>query len=120
VDRSAIVGEMASVLHILHSSVKKHLSDKNFDGLKWRIDWTLDEFYRVSVELGRCGFWGVVKFICNCANYLVPYARLAMSELVVSWTNNMILRLMGELGSVFGISGCIGRCVGFWLCSIFC
>jgi hypothetical protein len=58
-DRKTIVGEVASVLHILHNFVKKHLSDENFDRLKWRIDWTLTELLwiskKVSVWVGGCG-----------------------------------------------------------------
>jgi len=37
------------------------------------------------------------KFIRNSANYMITFARLAMKQILIPYTNNLIERLMGEI-----------------------
>lgn len=95
--RKEIAGKLTAVLEILHRSVNKHLADKDFERLKWRIDWTLSELDTLSRELLEDGFDTVARFVRNAANYLVTFARLALKEVCIPLTNNLIERLMGEI-----------------------
>lgn len=40
---------------------------------------------------------GAAKFLRNSANYLVAFARLAMKQVRIPYTNNLIERLVGEI-----------------------
>jgi len=95
--RDSIAERLEVILEILHNSVKKHLADKDFEWLKWRVDWTLSELDKLGGELLRDGLDTVARFIRNAANYLVTFARLAMKGICIPITNNLIERLMGEI-----------------------
>ena len=95
--RKEISGKLIGVLEVLRNSVSKHLVDKDFERLKWRISWTLSELNKLSSMLLLDGLDVVARFIRNAANYLVTFARLAMKEVCVPITNNLIERLMGEV-----------------------
>jgi hypothetical protein len=89
--------EIASKLEILRKSVSKHLLDKDFERLKWRIEWTLLKLEELSKQLVEDGLEMVARFIRNSANYMVTFARLAMKEGLIPFTNNLVERLMGEV-----------------------
>jgi hypothetical protein len=95
--RKKTVNKLIAVLEILHKSVNKHLADKDFERLKWRINWTLCELDKLSNELLLDGLEVVARFIKNAANYMITFARLAMAEIRVPITNNLVERLMGEI-----------------------
>jgi hypothetical protein len=44
------------------------------------------------------GLGSVARFVKNAANYMVTFARLAMKEVCIPMTNNLVERLMGEIG----------------------
>ena len=77
--------------------MRKHLGDKDFGRLRWRINWTLAELRKLASELVDAGFEGAGKFIRQSGNYLVTYARLAVKGERIPYTNNLIERLMGEV-----------------------
>ena len=95
--RDSIAERLEVILEILHNSVKKHLADKDFERLRWRIEWTLSELDKLGGELLRDGLDTVARFIRNAANYLVTFGRLAMKGICIPITNNLIERLMGEI-----------------------
>jgi transposase-like protein len=95
--RKGIVNKVVGVLEILHSSVNRHLADKNFERLQWRIGWALSELDKLSGGLLLDGLDTVARFIKNAANYLVTFARLALKEKCIPLTNNLVERLMGEV-----------------------
>jgi len=95
--RKEIASKLIAVLEILRKSVSKHLLDKDFERLKWRIDWTLLKLEELSKQLVEDGLEMVARFIKNSANYLVTFARLAMKEELIPITNNLVERLMGEV-----------------------
>ena len=96
-EREVIVDELEAIVQTLHNSVNKHVADGDFERLKKRIGWTLCELEKISSGLAQKGLGTVAKFIRNCANYMVTYARLAIANVNVPWTNNLIERLMGEV-----------------------
>jgi len=96
--RKEISGKLTAILEVLHRSVNKHLADKDFERLRWRIDWTLSELDKLSRNLLLDGLESVARFVRNAANYLVTFARLALKEVRIPLTNNLIERLMGEVG----------------------
>lgn len=96
-ERRLILGRLRLILRILRSSVKKHLVDKDYGRLRWRISWTLDELAGLADELAAQGLVYTAGFIRRSANYVVTYARLALRDLRVPYTNNLIERLMGEV-----------------------
>jgi transposase-like protein len=95
--RKEIATRLRVVLETLRNSVNKHLADKDFERLKWRISWTLSELDNLSRELLVDGLDTVARFIRNSANYLVTFAKLAMKGICIPRTNNLIERLMGEI-----------------------
>lgn len=95
--RKEILTELKAILYTLKSSVEKHVQDRDMDRLQWRIDKTLDDLKKLAEAVGRMGYWKVRKFVKNCANYMVTFARLVISGIKVPYTSNMIERLMGEI-----------------------
>jgi len=95
--RKEIANKLIGILEVLRNSVSKHLVDKDFERLKWRIRWTLSELDKLSRELFLDGLETVARFIRNAANYMVTFARLAMKEVCIPVTNNLVERLMGEV-----------------------
>jgi transposase-like protein len=96
--RDKLSAKLEGILEVLHNSVNKHLSDGDFGRLKRRIDWTLLQLEVLSSELFEFGLPVVARFIRNAANYMVTCARLAMKGIKIPMTNNLIERLMGEIG----------------------
>jgi hypothetical protein len=95
--RKEIANKLTAILQTLHKSVNKHLADKDFERLKWRIGWALSELDELSRNLLESGLDRVTRFIRNSANYLITFAKLAMKEICIPITNNLIERLMGEI-----------------------
>jgi len=95
--RKEIVNRLTGILETLHKSVNKHLVDKDFERLRWRIYWTLSELDKLGRGLLEDGLDAAAGFIRNAANYLVTFARLAMKETRIPLTNNLVERLMGEI-----------------------
>ena len=95
--RREIAKKLTVILQTLRNSVKKHLVDRDFERLKWRISWALRELDGLSRELFLDGLDTVARFIRNAANYMVTFARLAMKGICIHITNNLIERLMGEV-----------------------
>lgn len=95
--RKEISSRVERVLWTLRNSVNVHVVDGDFKRLRWRIDWALEELKRISGELVGVGLVSVGRFICNAANYMVTFARLAVKGVVVPLTSNLVERLMGEI-----------------------
>jgi len=95
--RKEVAGKLVAVLGVLHRSVNKHVVDGDFEKLKLRIEWALRELEVLSEGLFLDGLDVVARFVRNSANYMVIFARLAMSGVSVPWTNNLVERLMGEV-----------------------
>ena len=95
--RRKIAVKLTGILETLRNSVNKHLVDKDFERLKWRIEWALFKLEELSQELFLDGLDVVARFVRNAANYLVTFAKLAMKKMYIPITNNLIERLMGEI-----------------------
>lgn len=95
--RDVLAGKLETILGVLRNSVNKHLADRDFARLRWRINWTLSELEVLSRELFEAGLPVVARFIKHAANYMVTFARLVMKGIQVPMTNNLIERLMGEV-----------------------
>jgi len=96
-ERKQIRDRLKAILCTLRNSVRKHLKDMDTTRLNWRIKWVLEELKNLAHELREEGFIGAAKFIRNSANYMVTYAKLAIQQVKVPYTNNLIERLMGEV-----------------------
>jgi len=95
--RKEIADKLVAILGVLHRSVNKHVVDRDFERLKLRIEWTLSKLEELSKQLFLDGLDVVARFVRNSANYMVTFARLAMADVSVPWTNNLVERLMGEV-----------------------
>jgi maltooligosyltrehalose synthase len=95
--KKKVANKLIVILETLRKSVNKHLVDKDFERLNWRISWALFELDKLSCELLSDGLERVARFIRNAANHLVTFARLAMKEVQIPLTNNLVERLMGEI-----------------------
>ena len=96
-ERKEIISEVKAVLYTLRNSVKKHINDKDYDRLEWRIKETLRRLNEIAKGLKKQGCYTAAKFIKNSANPLVTFARLVMKGVKIPYTNNLIERLMGEI-----------------------
>ena len=97
VERRDISSRVESVLWTLQRSVEKHIASGDVATLRWRVDWALLELKKISSELLAVGLMSVSRFICNSANFMVTFARLAMKGVSVPFSNNLVERLMGEI-----------------------
>jgi hypothetical protein len=95
--RKTISGRVESVLWALCNSVNVHVVDKDVAALRWRIDFTLEALKKISSELLGAGLLSVVRFICNVANHMITFARLALKGVSIPFSNNLVERLMGEI-----------------------
>jgi transposase-like protein len=96
-ERKEIRARLRTILNTCRNSAIKHLKDKDMERLQWRINKTLDELKKLAQELGEEGLTAAAKFLRNSANYMVTFARLAMKQVRIPYTNNLMERLMGEI-----------------------
>jgi len=86
------------VLWSLCNLVEKHIFDGAVKVLWWCVDWALFELKRFSGEFFVLGLGSVGWFVCNVANHMVMFARLAIKGVCyVSLTSNLVECLMGEI-----------------------
>jgi hypothetical protein len=55
------------------------------------------ELKKISSEFLAAGLIGVSRFICNAANYMATFVRLAMKGVTMPFSNNLVECLMGEI-----------------------
>ena len=96
-ERKDILGRLKAVLHTCRNSALKHLKDGDAGRLQWRIEKTLRDLKELARELAEEGLTGAAKFLRNSANYMITFARLAMKQVLIPYTNNLMERLMGEI-----------------------
>jgi len=96
-DRKEIRTRLKTILYTCRNSTIKHLKDQNMERLQWRIDKTLADLKQLAKELAEEGLTTTAKFIQNSANYMITFARLAIKQILIPYTNNLIERLMGEI-----------------------
>ena len=58
---------------------------------------TLNDLKQLAKELLEDGLTTAAKFLRNSANYMITFARLAIKQVRIPYTNNLIERLMGEI-----------------------
>ena len=96
-ERKEIRTRLRAILNTCRNSAIKRLKDKYVERLRWRINKTLADLGQLADELLEDGLTGAAKFIRNSANYMVTFARLAMKQVRIPYTNNLMERLMGEI-----------------------
>lgn len=96
-ERKEIRTRLKAILNTCRNSVIKHLKDQNMERLQWRINKTLAGLKQLAKELAEEGLTTTAKFIRNSANYMITFARLAIKQVRIPYTNNLIERLMGEI-----------------------
>jgi len=96
-ERKEIRTKLRTILHALRNSTLKHLKDGDAERLQWRINKTLKDLKKLAQELVEDGLTTAAKFLRNSANYLTTFAKLAIKQIRIPYTNNLIERLMGEI-----------------------
>lgn len=96
-ERKEIRTKLRTILHTLRNSTLKHLKDGDAERLQWRINKTLADLKQLAQELVEDGLTSAAKFLRNSANYLTTFAKLAIKQIRIPYTNNLIERLMGEI-----------------------
>jgi len=96
-ERREIRTKLKAILNTLRNSTIKHLKDGDTGRLQWRINKTLADLKQLAKELAEEGLTTTAKFIRNSANYMITFARLAIKQVRIPCTNNLIERLMGEI-----------------------
>jgi transposase-like protein len=96
-ERKEIRTRLKAILQTCRNSTIKHLKDQNVERLQWRINKALADLKQLAKELAEDGLTSTAKFIRNSANYTITFARLAIKQVRIPYTNNLIERLMGEI-----------------------
>ena len=96
-EREAIGVEMKQLLYILVNSVKKHLEDEDKEALKRRIESTVESLITLAANLKMKGYPKTAAFIKSNARFMVTFAKLALKNIQIPYTSNVIERLMGEI-----------------------
>jgi transposase-like protein len=96
-ERKEIRRRLRAILQTLRNSTVKHLKDRDIERLLWRINKTLEALKQLAKELLDEGLTSAARFLRNSANYTVTFAKLALKQVRVPYTNNLIERLMGEI-----------------------
>jgi hypothetical protein len=96
-ERREIRGRLRDILHTCRNSALKQLKDGATERLRWRINKTLADLGKLAQELVGDGLTTSAKSLRNSADYTITLARLAMKQMSIPYTNNLIERLMGEI-----------------------
>jgi hypothetical protein len=104
-DRDIVSKRMKRILFTLVDSVKKHMYDRDVNAIRRRIDYTLEELRCLSKELKRNGYCKASEFIRKNSKLMVTFAELAMEDIIIPYTSNLIERLMGQVAK---------RCKHIW------
>ena len=96
-EREAIGVEMKQLLYTLVNSVKKHLEDEDEEALKRRIEDTVKGLITLAEDLKLKGYHKTAAFIRSNARFMVTFAKLALKNIHIPYTSNVIERLMGEI-----------------------
>ena len=96
-ERETVGVEMKQLLYTLVNSVKKHLEDDDKESLKRRVEFTIKGLITLAENLKRRGFRKTAAFIKSNAGFMVTFAKLALKNIQVPYTSNVIERLMGEI-----------------------
>ena len=96
-EREAVSVEMKQLLYTLVNSVKKHLEDGDEEALKRRIESTVKGLITLAEDLKMKGYPRTAAFIKSNAKFMVTFAKLALKNIQIPYTSNVIERLMGEI-----------------------
>jgi len=96
-EREAISVEMKQLLYTLVNSVKNHLEDDDEEALKKRIENTMKGLIALAEHLKMKGYPKTAIFIKSNARFMVTFAKLALKNIHIPYTSNVIERLMGEI-----------------------
>jgi transposase-like protein len=96
---------MKRILFTLVNSVREHLNDGDVDTVSKRVQHTLKGLKELSEELKKNGYDRASEFIRKNARLMVTFARLAVENISIPYTSNMMERLMGQVAK---------RCKHIW------
>jgi len=96
-ERETVGVEMKQLLYTLVNSVKKHLEDYDGEALRNRIESTVKGLIALAERLKMKGYPKTAAFIKSNARFMVTFAKLALKNMRIPYTSNMIERLMGEI-----------------------
>ncbi len=96
-ERETVSIEMKQLLYTLINSVKKHVEDNDEEALKRRIEDTVKGLITLADDLKRKGYPKTAVFIKSNARFMVTFAKLALKNIQIPYTSNVIERLMGEI-----------------------
>jgi hypothetical protein len=96
-ERETVGVEMKQLLYTLVNSVKKHLEDYDGDALRNRIESTVKGLIALAGHLKMKGYQKTAAFIRSNARFMVTFAKLALKNIRIPYTSNVIERLMGEI-----------------------
>jgi len=96
-ERETVGVEMKQLLYTLVNSVKKHLEDYDGEALRNRIESTVKDLIALAEHLKLKGYPKTAAFIKSNARFIVTFAKLALKNIQIPYTSNVIERLMGEI-----------------------
>ena len=98
-DRTRIKKDVSRIISTLKNSVKKHVVDRDFKRLEWRIDQTMIELQAIANEISaKNKNSSAAKFIFRTYERVTLFAELAMRDIIIPDNNNYIENLMGIVG----------------------
>jgi len=96
-ERETVSVQMKQLLYALVTSVKKHMEDDDKEALERRIESTVKGLISLAEELRSKGYPKTAAFIRSNARFMATFAKLALKNIQIPYTSNVIERLMGEI-----------------------
>ena len=96
-ERETVSVQMKQLLYTLVNSVKKHLENDDKETLEKRIESTVKGLITLADDLKTRGYPKTAAFIRSNARFMVTFAKLALKNIQIPYTSNVIERLMGEI-----------------------
>lgn len=95
--RLALVRDLTAILFRLVGSVKKHLLAPDPERLRQRITEALKALNSFVLRLREEGSASAAGFVSRSIHQMVVFARLALEQVRIPYTTNLVERLMGEV-----------------------
>jgi len=97
-EKDGYIRTLKRILFHLINSVKLHLPKNEKEAVRHRIQQTTKELKRLATRLCERGFPKAANFIREISNTVTTFAVLALEGIEIPWHNNLMERLMGEVG----------------------
>jgi hypothetical protein len=99
--KRGIMGSISGILEHLKNSVRKHVPLGEVDAVEHRMKQTTKELRRRATILDDQGYHKTAEYLRRVSNTVTVFAALALQGIEIPCDNNVLERIMGEVGKRF-------------------